>query len=65
MVCTIVSADFDSPQLGHAIKTKLQTVNPGICSIVIFLEKNLGLFSPPHFVLDFSRKMFLMLFSIN
>ena len=50
MVCTLVSADFDSPQLGHAIKTKLQTVNPGICSIMIFLEKSLGLFSPPYFV---------------
>ena len=30
-----------------------------------FLEKGLGMISPPHFVYDFSRKMFLMLYSIN
>ena len=28
-------------------------------------ENGLGLVSPPHFVYDFSRKMFLMLNSIN
>ena len=30
-----------------------------------FLEKSLGLVSPPHFAYDFSRKMFLMLHSIH
>ena len=30
-----------------------------------FLEKGLGIVSPPHVVHDFSRKMFLMLHSIN
>ena len=30
-----------------------------------FLEKVLGLVSPPHFMYDFSRKVFLMFFSIN
>ena len=30
-----------------------------------FLEKVLGIASPPHFVYDFSRKIFLMLYSIN
>ena len=30
-----------------------------------FSEKGLGLVSPPHFMYDFSRKMFLMLHSIN
>ena len=29
------------------------------------LGKGLGIVSPPHFVYDFSRKMFLMLYSIN
>ena len=29
------------------------------------LEKGLGIVSPPHFVYDFSRKMFLILHSIN
>ena len=30
-----------------------------------FLEKGLGIVSPPHFVKDFSRKMFLKLYSLN
>ena len=30
-----------------------------------FPEKNLGLATSPHFVYDFSQKMFLMLYSIN
>ena len=29
------------------------------------LEKGLGTISPPHLVYDFSRKMFLMLYSIK
>ena len=29
-----------------------------------FLEKDLGIVFPPHFEYDFSRKMFLMFFSI-
>ena len=29
------------------------------------LEKDLGIVSPPHFVPDISKKMFLMLYSIN
>ena len=32
---------------------------------VDFLEKYLGIVSFPHFVFNFSRKMFLMLYSIN
>ena len=30
-----------------------------------FPEKGLGLVSPPHFVYNFSRKMFLILYSTN
>ena len=30
-----------------------------------FLEKGLGIASSPHFVYDFSRKFFHMLYSIN
>ena len=30
-----------------------------------FSEKGLGIVSPPHFVYDFSRKIILMLYSIN
>ena len=29
-----------------------------------FLEKGVGLVSPPHFLYEFSRKMFLMLYLI-
>ena len=31
----------------------------------VFLEKGLGIISPPHVANNFSRKMFLMLYSIN
>ena len=30
-----------------------------------FLEKDLGIVSPPHFVYDFLRKVFLKLYSIK
>ena len=30
-----------------------------------FLEKGLGIVSPPHFVYDSPRKMFLRLYSVN
>ena len=30
-----------------------------------FLKKGLGIVSPTHFVYDFSKKMFLKLYSIN
>ena len=33
--------------------------------IFYFLEKDLGIVSPPYFVYDFSTKVFLMLYSIN
>ena len=33
--------------------------------ILIFLEKGLGIVSTPHFVYDFTRKRFLMLYSID
>ena len=44
---------------------KLQTVDLEICKIFIFLKKGLGLFYQSHFVNDFSRKNFFMLFPIN
>ena len=30
-----------------------------------FLEKGVGIVSPPHFVYDFSRKKFFMLYPVN
>ena len=43
----------------------MKTVDPEICSIMTFLQKGLGIVSPPHFMYHFSRKTFLMLYSIN
>ena len=54
MVYSLISITFDSPQLDQEI-----------CSILIFLEKGQGIVSLPHIVYDFSKKMFLMLYSIN
>ena len=64
----IVLTYFDRPRLEHTVKTNFttfQTVNPEIRSILNFLEKGLGLASPPHFVHDYSRKIFLIFCSIN
>ena len=44
---------------------KLCTIDPGLRSILRFLEMGLAMVSPPYVVCDFSRKMFLMLYSIN
>ena len=71
MVSTLVSICFTSPRLGHTIKTncmKLQTVDPDFDFDFLnfdFLKKGLGLVSPIYFVYDFSRKIFLMLYSVN
>ena len=49
---SIILVYFGKPPLGHTIKTNFiafQTVNPSL----------------PHFVFDFSRKMFLILYSIK
>ena len=42
-----------------------KTIDLKIRTILIFLEKCFRIVSPPHFAYDFSRKMFLMLYSIN
>ena len=67
VVCSLVSIYFDSPQLGtqHKQTIKLSTVVPEISSISIFLNKGEELVSLSHFVYDFSRKMFIMLYSGN
>ena len=44
---------------------KMEAIDLGICSILIFLEKGLGILSSPHLVYDFSIKMFFVLYSIN
>ena len=42
----------------------VQIADPEIFSILTFLEKAQGLVSLPHFVYDFLRKIFLMLYII-
>ena len=66
MVCGLVSMYFDSRQL--AIQNKLYKTFDYWSRDVLnfnFSEKCLGLGSLPHFLQDFSRKMCLMLHSIN
>ena len=54
---------FGSPRIEHK---KFQTVDLEICSILIFQRKVLGLeLGPtPHFLYDFSGKLFLMSYSV-
>ena len=59
MVSTLAFACFGRPRLGHTIKTNLitiRTVDPDICSILMFLKNGLGLASPTHFVYDLGQK---------
>ena len=64
MFSTVVSIYFVSPQLGHAIKANFR-VSIQRYAQFWFFRKGLGLAPPPHFVFNYSRKLFLMLYSIN
>ena len=67
MVCSLVSIYVDSPQLGIRWKklcTPLDYWSRDMLNIYL-LEKGLGIAASPHFVYDYSNKMFLMLHSIN
>ena len=66
MVYVLLSIYFDSPQLGIQYKLhKTLHYWSGDMLNFDFLEKDLEVVSRPHFMYDFSRKMFLMLHSIN
>ena len=67
MTCNIVSIYFDSPQLAIEQKKVYRTLGYWFRDMLNFdhLEKGLVIVTPPHFLNDFSRKMFLMLYSIN
>ena len=67
VVCSFASIYFDSPQLAIQKSKLYKTLYYWRRDMLnfIFLEKGLGLVSSPHFVSDFSIKMFLMLHSIN
>ena len=66
VVSTLVLIYFASPQRGHIRKTSwmsVQTFDPKISLVLIFYS--LGIVSPAYFEYDFSRKVFLMLYTIN
>ena len=66
VVCSLVTIYLDRPQLGIIFKKLCKTLDVFRDMLNFdFLEKGLGIVSPPHFVYDFSRKMFFMLYSIN
>ena len=67
VVCSLVSIYFNTPRLGYKkrnICIKLQIINPEICSNLVF-EIGVEIGSLPHFLYNFSRKVFLILNSIN
>ena len=56
MVFRLFSVYFDIPLISIQKKQtvlKFKVIDPEIYSISIFLEKDLGIVSPPHFVYDF------------
>ena len=68
MVSSLVSINFDSPQLGKQRKKYIyKTLEYWFRDILNFdfLKIDLAIVSPPYFVYDSSRKMFLKLYSIN
>ena len=67
IVCSLVSISFDSPQVDIQYIKIYKTLDNWSRDMLDFdfLEKGLGIVSPPYSVCDFSRNMFLMPYSIN
>ena len=68
MVSTLVLIYFGRPWIGHTVKINFitfQAFDLEIRSIFILNKVCLGLVSPPYFLCNFSRNIFLMLYSIN
>ena len=67
MVGSLVSIIFNSPHLGKQVKQNIQNFRILIQRYAQFwfFGKGLRIVSLPHFVYDFIRKMFHMLYSIN
>ena len=67
MVCSLVSIYFGNPQLAYNESKLHKTLDYGSKDMLNFnfSEKGLGLFFAPHFLHDFSRKMFLMLYLLT
>ena len=67
MISTLILIHFGRPRLGNTIKPSFntyQTVDTEMFNFDV-LNKDLGLASRLHFVYDFSRKILLVLYSIN
>ena len=67
VVCSLVSIYLNSPQLAINKNKLYKTLDYWSRDMLNFnfSEKSLELVSPPHILYDFSRKLFLMLHSIN
>ena len=68
MISTLVLIYFDSPRLGHTIKTnpvKFQAVDPEISSNLFFSEKGLGIVSPTNFAYVFFREKYFPCYFIS
>ena len=67
LICSLVSIYTDSPQLSYNKNELYKTFDYWSRDMLNFdfLEKGLGINSPPHLVFDFSRKMFLILSSVD
>ena len=67
MVGSLVAITFDCPQFGKQLKQKYKSWEYWSTNMLNFefLEKGLEIVSLPHFVHNFARKMFHMLYSIN
>ena len=65
MVSTLILIYFGRPRLGNTIKPNFNTYQTVDTEMFNFDVLNKGLASPLHFVYDFSRKILLVLYSIN
>ena len=67
MVSNLISIYFGCPQLGHITKANYETSDCSSRDMLYFAfsKKDLGLVSPPLFLHDFLRKIFLMSYSIK
>ena len=55
---------FNNPRLGHNKNKKYKMFDWNLFNFD-FLKKSLGIVSPLHFVYDFFRKMYVMLYFVN
>ena len=67
VVCSLISVYFDRSQISYNKKKLYKTLGYLFRDMFNFdfSEKYLRVVYPPHFVYNFSRKMFPMLYSIN